>query len=212
MRWSLSEKHLLWYHTGALHRIFSCNLLFSAAKFYAIMNRSFCEANLHICYLLFGLAVYLERHCSSWGNFWNFFVPVGVYGRGVESERIVANRSYQVFCERVKWGEIGKLFDSAFQAAAHKAAEGRSSNCLQNLIGKSALNKTRRKYYVNEKSNTNIGQRRFRHRATTFLNRTLWLVSIVCVRGPATAPGNICLFLAPSLLCSTTQSYCHKWI
>ncbi|KHN79334.1 hypothetical protein Tcan_01386, partial [Toxocara canis] len=76
------------------------------------------------------------------------------------------------FCERFKWGEIGKLLDSTFQAAARKAAEGRSSNYLQNLIQKSTHNKTRKEYYVNEKPNTNIGRRRFRHRATTFLNRT----------------------------------------
>ena len=76
------------------------------------------------------------------------------------------------FCERVKWGEIRKLFDSTFQAAAHKAAEGRTSNYLQNLIQKSTHNKTRKEFYVNEKSNTNIGQWRFIHRATTFLNRT----------------------------------------
>ncbi|KHN82139.1 putative RNA-directed DNA polymerase from transposon BS [Toxocara canis] len=31
------------------------------------------------------------------------------------------------FCERFKWGEIGKLLDSTFQADARKAAEGRSN-------------------------------------------------------------------------------------
>ena len=75
------------------------------------------------------------------------------------------------FANRVPWGDIRNLSNIAFKAVVDKTLQGCSSVYLQSLLKKSSSYRFRRQRFVNERSKTNIGQKRFQHRASTSLNR-----------------------------------------
>ena len=77
------------------------------------------------------------------------------------------------FCARVQWGNIKKLAGDTFADMLQKVLQGRSSVYLTGLIERSSHNLTRRQFYINDRSNTNSGQRKFKHRAAVTLNRNM---------------------------------------
>ena len=77
------------------------------------------------------------------------------------------------FRSRVQWGDINKLSQDAFTDMVNNVLQGRSSAYLNSLIEQSSHSLTRRQFYLSDRSNTNSGQRKFRHRAAVILNRVL---------------------------------------
>lgn len=77
------------------------------------------------------------------------------------------------FCDRVPWGDIKRLSDSCFGVIVSRTLTGNSSAYLNSLLQRSTDGRLRKKHFMNDKSRTNLGQRRFKHRATTSLNRSM---------------------------------------
>ena len=77
------------------------------------------------------------------------------------------------FCDRVPWGKIRMFSDDSFNKIVNAALSKNSSAYLNSQLQRSTNDRMRKKYYNNERSRTNIGQRRFKHRATTSLNQLL---------------------------------------
>ena len=89
------------------------------------------------------------------------------------------------FCDRVPWGNVDKLSKDSFTSVVSKVLQGRSSAYLESLIETSSHNLTRRHLYLNDRSNTNAGQRKFRHRAAIFLNQLsvgcrMYCLNVIC--------------------------------
>ena len=77
------------------------------------------------------------------------------------------------FCNRVPWGDIKRLSDTSFDKIVLTTLNRNSSVYLNDQLQRSTRDRLRKQYYINERSRTNIGQRRFKHRATTSLNHSL---------------------------------------